>query len=230
MRASMGTLLHPTDIAEPTGPNWYDVFVRSPHANVYRIRNKQRRMLVYFVPREEAEVEAFVEETYLAEPECAASETLERVSPECRVGPPYILSQRRSGSFEPGERRCFDTLLVPHGLDESAEEVARSVRVLRADDATVALELRLGDEEWLVVDDTSGNALALPGLEAQLRYAIVRAEPGTTPYVFASDARRLRWRDVDAEWSVPVSLETGARPGRRASKSSKASSSSGPAK
>jgi hypothetical protein len=101
-------------------------------------------------------------------------------------------------------------------VEEPATEVARSVRVLRADDATVALELRLGDEEWLVVDDTSGKALALPGLEAQLRYAIVRAEPDATPYVFVSDARRLRWRDVDAEWSVPVSLETGARPGRRA--------------
>ncbi|MEE3331769.1 MAG: hypothetical protein VX246_12940 [Myxococcota bacterium] len=74
-----------------------------------------------------------------------------------------------------------------------------------------------GRERWLLIDDRSGKAIDLPGLNAQLAYAISREEVGVAPYYFASQARRLRWGNVDRSWDVPVSVEVGAREGRRSS-------------
>jgi len=217
MDAHFGTLWHPTDLGNVHAGNWFDAFARSPTANVFRIRNRPRRLLTYFVPRENVMTEAFVEDTYLRGAECNASRNSDVVPGHCRAGPPYVLSHSTNGRLGPDARSCIDSLLVPHAVSESAAELAQQVEVLKADDDTLALELQLGRERWLLIDDRSGSAINLPGLNAQLGYAIAREEVGVAPYYFASEARRLKWGNVDRSWNVPVSVEVGAREGRRSS-------------
>ena len=221
MRASYGTLLHPTDVAGDHGANWFDLFVRSPFANTFRIRNRPRGLLAWLRPQSSTVVEAFVEPSYLpeAEPGACRNDDASRVSAECRHGPPYVVTQWQTGPLSAAPR-CFDTLFVPHAPDVAARTLVEGVRVLRASDTTLALELRIGREEWLVVDDTSGGPIDAPGLAVQARYAVAAtgteaADADATPYVLASDARRLRWRGIDATWRVPVSLEIGPPPTRR---------------
>lgn len=219
MEASFGSVWHATDVDPQRGARWVDAYVRSPLANVFRLRNRSRRLWIAFPEQKGTRVEAFREDSYPApDPACADQVDADVVAPECRSGPPFVVAQRFVGTLGPGGDRCAETLLVPHAKSTPARELAAGVRVVARGRRAVALELALSrdgasgasrDESWFVVDDPVGEGLQSGDVSVRARYAIARASTGRVPYLFAADATTVRWRDIDRTWELPVSVEVG---------------------
>lgn len=226
LEASFGSVWHATDLEAEHGATWYDAFVRSPLANVFRLRNRSRKLFVEFVERPGARVEAFLEPSYLPTDEaCAARPDADTVAPDCRHGPPYVLAQRFAATLEPGADRCVDTLLVPHAASTPGARVHEGVRLLARGRRAIALEVRAPDSRtardggaprapaeaatWLFADDPLGEGLEAKDLSVHATLVLARVRPDGAPYVFALDATRVRWRGVDRSWSSPVSVELG---------------------
>lgn len=222
MEASFGSVWHATDVDPVRGARWVDAFVRSPLANVFRLRNRSRRLWIAFPEQKGTRVEAFHEDSYPApDPACAEQVDADIVAPACRSGPPFVVAQRFAGPLGPGGDRCAETLLVPHATSTSGAELHADMRVLARTRRGVAIELGVeGDDEhgdrrresWLFVDDPLGEGIDAVGASVRARYLLARASANLGAYVFALDAQRVRWRDVDHEWDVPVSVELGGSP------------------
>lgn len=208
MAVSAGPLWHAADLAPERGTHFFDVYDRLPLTNVWRVLNPERHALVYFVPRPGTEAEAREAAAYLP-PERCASSSGPSVAAECRHGPTFYAAQRWSGTVEAGASRVFDTLIVPHAPRRGAQEVAGGIRVLTATDA-LALEVDLGRERWLVVDNPTGEPLEHEHLSTDARYLVARTEPGASPYWLTHDASRVRWHDRERTWPVATSVEIGA--------------------
>ena len=207
MALGAGPIWHARDLAPERGSHYFDLYTRQPLSNVWRLRNPPRHALVYFVPRAATRTAAREVEAYLPPADCPR-DAEPSVSAGCRAGPPFAATQSWAGELAAGDSRWFDTLIVPHAPERGPRALAEGVRVLAATDA-VALEVAMGDELWLVVDNPSGAALELPTLSTDARYAIARTSPGLEPYLLTSEASRLRWRDVSADWPVVTSVERG---------------------
>ncbi len=209
MGVAVGPVWHAGDLHPDHGENWYDIYYREPISNVYKMRNPERYALLYFVPRPERLVAAFEEASYLPPAGCPRNSDSGIVPAKCRAGPPFVLYQRWVGETLPGASRWFDTLLVPHGAELSPREAAERVRVLTADTQSVALEVKIGDETWTVVDSPSGAPVEAGDLATDARYAILRSAPGRPDYVLSFEATRIERGKVAYRWPVRTSVELG---------------------
>jgi hypothetical protein len=206
--ASAGPIWHARDLAPERGSDFFDVYDRQPLSDVWRVRNPPRHALVYFVPRAGRTTEAGEISAYLPPASCPL-DSAATVKPECRGGPTFFAAQRWSGSVKSGQSRVFDTLIVPHSPRTSATALADRIRVLTATDA-LALELDLGRERWLVVDDPTGRGIDQEDIATDARYLVARTVPNDAPYWLTHEASRVRWHERERSWPVPTSVEVGA--------------------
>ena len=212
MEAAAGPVWHFGDLQRARGANWFDAFYRSPLSNVWKHRNGERYLLTWFTPRRSTQVAGFEEPYFLPAEGCPRSGGATRVKAECRSGPPFVVYQRWKGAADAGESRWFDTLLVPHGPETSAESLASDVRTLHVARGSVALELRIGDETWSVAESPALRPIEVDGLAIDARYAIVRTAPDREPYLLAHEALRVTRPGLDERWSARASVERGAFP------------------
>jgi hypothetical protein len=214
MAVAAGPLWHARDLASERGSHFFDLYNRQPLNNIWRMRNPERHALVYFVPRPGTDSDAFEVEAYLPPPDCPR-DSATRVSVECRGGPPFVAFQRWVGEARAGETRWFDTLILPHGPSIGAHQLAQGIHVLEATDG-VALEIDMGTERWLVLDNPAHREIQLPGLSTDAHYAVARTAPDKRPYLLTSQASRIQWGEILRTWPVETSVELGGElPPRR---------------
>jgi hypothetical protein len=209
MGVAVGPVWHVGDLHPRHGVDWYDVYYREPLSNVWKYRNPERYALLYFVPRPGQRSGAFEEASYLPSEGCPRNTRSDTVDARCRSGPPFVVYQRWTGETSPGESRWFDTLLIPHGPELSPADAAARVRVLLADAERVALEVKVGDETWTILDQPREGVVDVPGLAADARYAILRSAPDRPPYLLAHAATRIEVGDLSYRWPVRTSVELG---------------------
>jgi hypothetical protein len=206
--------VHPSHDADPDASDWYDVYDRQPVGNTTRFRNPERYSLLYFVGRSGHATAAYEEGGYLTladssraprslarNPACA--EPADPLTPvpagpvECRTTPPFVLYQMWSGTLQTGESRWFDSLLLPHGRSDPAA-VAANVHELAVGDDYTALQVDVGDEKWIVVDNPSRRNVSAGRLAGALatgepyltnaEYLMLRFAPGKPVYLMVSRA------------------------------------------
>ncbi len=73
----------------------------------------------------------------------------------------------------------------------------------------MALEVKIGDETWTVVDSPSGAPVEAGDLATDARYAILRSAPGRPDYVLSFEATRIERGKVAYRWPVRTSVELG---------------------
>jgi hypothetical protein len=205
---SAGPVWHARDLSPERGRDFFDIYDRQPLSDVWRVRNPERHALVYFVPRTGRVAEAGEISAYLPPASCPLNSAA-TVKTECRGGPTFFAAQRWSGSVKGGESRFFDTLIVPHSPRTSPKVLADGIRVLVAKDA-LAVELDLGRERWLVVDDPTGRGIDEEAIATDARYLVARTAPNEAPYWLTHEATRVRWHDRERSWPVSTSVEVGA--------------------
>jgi hypothetical protein len=114
MTVSVGPLWQAGEVAA-RGPNWFDVTWNEPRGFLWTWRNGDRRLLVFFVPRQQAVVGC----------QYQAWKTQRAVQ---QWSPPYCLYQKQAGyAAEPGAQLRFDTILIPHGPAEDPAALAGSI-------------------------------------------------------------------------------------------------------
>jgi len=212
IEAAAGPVWHAADLRPAHGANWYDVFQREPVANVTRFRNPERSLLLYFVPREGFASAAFEEASYLPAAGCPRPGSSPTLEARCRSSPPYVLTQRWTGEARAGETRWFDTLLLPHGPEQTPEGAAEGVRVLLADPQRVALEVRIGAERWTLLDNPGGAPLEAPGLATDATYLILGTAPGEAGYLLGHEVSRVELGETSERWPERTSAELALPP------------------
>jgi len=208
MTVSMGPVWHARDLGAEAGEHFFDLYNRQPLSNIWRVRNPARHALVYFVPHSDREVDAVEVSAYLPPSRCVR-DSADSVDEDCRGGPTFAAFQRWSGRAKPGESRVFDTLIVPHRPQVAVGTVAAGVRELTKTGDAIALEVLLGDERWLVVDNPKRGRIQVPDLETDARYAVARTAEGVPIYLRTDRASRMRWAEIERSWSVRTSVEVG---------------------
>ncbi len=210
MSLSAGPLWRARDLASERGGNYFDLYDRQPLHDNYRMRNPERHAMVYFVSRSGLSSDAIEVKAHLPPARCDRGASA-RIPAECRGGPTFVAFQRWAGEAKPGESLFFDTLILPHGSKRGSHELASGIRELSATDG-VALEIEMGSERWLVVDNPSGRVIESPDFTTDAQYLVARSDPNKPFYLLTHEASRVRWRNVAKTWSVPTSVELGGEP------------------
>ena len=213
MAVAAGPVWHAGDLEPAHGSRWWDISYREPMSNAWKVRNPARQALLWFTPRPGHVAEAFLEPSYLPGAECEEKADAIAVSPRCRRGPPYVVTDRWRGEVEEGQSLRFDTLLLPHGPDLAPAELAAGIRVLHRAGEALALEIAVGPEVWTIVDNPAARPIAAEGLETDARVAVHRAAKGRSSYVYVDSATHWVRRGEQRRWPVRSSLEVGAGPG-----------------
>ena len=212
MSIAAGPVWHAGNLEREHGDNWWEVSYREPLSNIWKVRNPERYALLWFTPRPGHQPEAFLERSYLPGPECA-SDGADQVTGPCRAGPAFVVADRWRGDVEAGQTLWFDTLILPHGAETPFGHAAEGVRVIQAAGNSLALEVRVADETWTVLDNPTAALLTAEGFESDARVAILRTSAATSPYVFTEHATHLVRGGTSLRWPVRTSVERGAGDG-----------------
>jgi hypothetical protein len=210
IQAAVGPVWHAADVHPQHGTHWYAVYDREPSGNVWKYRNPERYALLYFVPRPDAPVTATLEPIYLPPEDCVVPSPDDVIPAECRSSPAFVVYQKWSGAATPGEARWFDTLLRPFGPELSPEQAASRVRVLHAAGDATALQIEMGPESWIVVDNPGTAPIDAPGISTDARSLLIRSKPDTEEYLLALDATFVTAGSVALRWPERTSVETGS--------------------
>ncbi len=208
IRAAAGPIWHADSVVDAGDGQAFDVAYPAPLANVWRFRNPRRSALIYLLPREGQQARAFRDPSRAPPEDCDPDPDLDRVPARCRSSPGWVVQQLWSGSAAAGETHWFDTLILPHGPEQSPREAAAALRVLYRDAERSALELRLGEEIWTLLDNPSPQPLEIPELASDARYALLSRVAGRVDYLRTRDASRLRIGKQEYAWPVRSSVET----------------------
>ncbi len=122
---------------------------------------------------------------------------------------PFVIGQRWVGDLTTDKAIWFDSLLMPHGKELSATKAAEQIKVLHDDGKSVALQIRVGDETWTLVDNPDGSSLSADGLATDAQYLLSRSKPGAPDYLLAHQAKSVRVGSITHNWDVPVTVEIG---------------------
>jgi hypothetical protein len=193
LQAAVGTVWHGEDVRPEHGANWYDLYWREPRGLNWKFKNPERYALLYFVPRVGREIAAWKESAYAPK----------------YTSPPWVLYQKGCGEAKATQAVWFDTLLLPHGNELTPPKAAAQVSVLYDDGANVALQVRSGDETWIVVDNPGAKTITARGLATDAAYLIACAKPKTPDYLVVTNATKVKVGATNQNWPTPTTTEIG---------------------
>jgi hypothetical protein len=204
MDLSGGVVWHANDLRPEHAADgrWYDAYYREPlMVNNYRLKNPQRSLLLYQVPRQGYERAEFSWDYSAVQPRT----------------PPYVVYQKYDQKNAAGRTFWTDTVLLPHGPELSPNAAAASIQVIYQD-ASGALVLRIqrGDETWTVVDNPGRVSLSMLGgqISTDALTLITRTKAGAPDYVLMREGSFARvnqgWKKaIDRSFPSVTSVEVG---------------------
>lgn len=196
MQAGFGHVWHAHDLHPEHGGHWYSLYNREPLGiNGWLYRNPERYLLLYMIPRGGRETAAWKHD-YSGNPPCA----------------PYIVWQRFAGEMAAGESVWADAVLFPYGPELTPAEAAARVSVLHDDGANLAVEVRIEDEVWTILNNEGVHPIDLLNLGTDGDYAVVCSSAGRMEYLLTHNASRVLVGESLRAWPVATSAEIGGSP------------------
>lgn len=190
VRASFGSLWHTADMHPEHSSNWYDVYVREPLGlNGWLFKNPERHALLYMVSRAGREMASW-KASYSGNP----------------PAPPYISYQRFSGDIPANSDVWCDTLILPHGPEQTPAEAAGAVSVLYDDGTNVAIRVVYGGNTWTVADNPGGIRIEAGDFSTDAEYAVTRVDHASF-YMLVRNANCVESGALRREFGVRTSVE-----------------------